>query len=242
MDPWMIFVQVILAEGKMDKKKSAWCTAVPWALWIACSVGVKWGLLVYPSLENFQEVSPAWTFHWDHHFPVIIPSLDSIFLEGGLALGGMPLDFHDILMVAMSYSVISTWAFSLTAVGPAELIQDSNVMSDESYWDALILILIEFGPVWSSCGEATENLGTPWVLKIYLYLQQPGTMETSTDVQLAKELSKNAAGQKTKSGQMDTLKSVARVTKLEDRCFTPPQEVLEFYMEAEVQNDFQVPF
>lgn len=141
----MIFVQVILAEGKMDKKKSAWCTAVPWALWIACSVGVKWGLLVYPSLEKFQEVSPAWTFHWDHHFPFIIPSLDSIFLEGGLALG-VPLDFHDILMVAMSYSVISTWAFSLTAVGPAELIQDSNVMSDESYWDALILILIEFGP------------------------------------------------------------------------------------------------
>ena len=100
--------------------------------------------------------------------------------------------------------------------------------------------MIEFGPVWSSCGEATENLSTPWVLKIYLYLQQPGTMETSTDVQLAKELSKNAAGQKAKSGQMDTLKSVTRVTKLVGLCFTPPQEVLEFYMEAEVQNEFQV--
>ena len=67
-------------------------------------------------------------------------------------------------------------------------------------------------------------------------------MEIPTDVQLAKELSKNAAGQKAKSGQMDTLKSVTRVTKLVGLCFTPPQEVLEFYTEAEVQNEFQVPF
>lgn len=67
-------------------------------------------------------------------------------------------------------------------------------------------------------------------------------METSTDVQLAKELSKNAAGQKAKSGQMDTLKSVTRVTKLVGLCFKTLQEVLEFDMEAEVQNEFQVPF
>ena len=47
-------------------------------------------------------------------------------------------------------------------------------------------------------------------------------METSTDVQLAKELSKNAAGQKAKSGQMDTLKSVTGVTKLVGLCEHPP--------------------